>query len=51
LFYGKMVSKALKKKAVSPVICSGLTNTDNVNGVETSSLRLRLNLNLRMKEV
>jgi hypothetical protein len=35
---------------VSPVMCSGLLNTDNCNGVETSLLRSGLNLRLGMRD-
>jgi hypothetical protein len=35
----------------SPVMCSGLPNTGNVNGVGTSPLRPRLNLQLGMRDM
>jgi hypothetical protein len=43
------VSRTANVVAGSPLMCSGLPNTDNVNGVGTSPLRSWLNLRLCMR--
>jgi len=43
-------SRTASVVAVSPVMCSGLPNTGNVNGVGTSPLHPKLNLHLGIRD-